>query len=206
MRIFLEALKELRDLDEDLTEDVASSLPAQCLPRDEVYDAIDSVKAGTYVNAGYLHEVTDKLVASAWRGGRGSEGNAKVRLFKVTEVYGRCGIDYESIQAIKDKRAAGIERQGNKYEMTPELGNKIFKSSTGKELLQIFPRSKSDIKSRYYISFDDEDLHEISKDEVKQYCVAAAFKPSGEFDPSKPMRWDLNNIYWFKNLGHSILR
>ena len=206
MNILLESLEELNDRNEELNENVESSIPVQCLPRDEVYNAIDSLKPGTYVNGGYLNEVTQTLVAAAFRGGRGSEGNPRVRIFKLTEVYGRCGIDYESIQAIKDKRAAGIERQGNRYEMTSELGNKIFISSTGKELLQIFPRSKADIRSRYYISLDDEDLREVSRQEIEQYCTAAAFKPSGEFDPSKPMRWDLNKIYWFKNLGHSMIR
>ena len=132
MNILLESLKELRDLGES----VESTIPAQPLPHDELYSAIDEVKPGTYVNVGYLKEVTKTHVQAKFTGGRGSEGNPMVRLFKATEIYGRIGIDHEAIQAIKDKRAAGIERVGNIYEIESELGNKIFKvPGTGNELL-----------------------------------------------------------------------
>ena len=207
MNILFESLRELRDLDEDLNEDVASSIPAQPLPHDELFNAIDELKPGTYVNVGYLNDVTKTYLQAKFTGGRGSEGNPMVRLFKATEIYGRCGIDHESIQAIKDKRAAGIERHGNLYEIESELENKIFRvPGTGNELLQIYPRSKSDVRVRYFISLDDEDLRECTRDELNTYCKPSALAPKGEFDPAAPMRLNLTKIYWFKNLGHSILR
>lgn len=217
MNILLESIKELRRsnnfkvnnrvMNESLTEDVESTIPVQPLPHDELFAAIDAAKPGAYVNVGYFKEVTKTHVQAKFTGGRGSEGNPRVRLFKATEVYGRCGIDHEEIQAIKDKRAAGIERHGNLYEIESELGNKIFKvPGTGNELLQLYPRSKSDLKSRYFISLDDEDLRVATKEEVELYCKASSIASRGEFDPSSPMRFNLNNIYWFKNLGQSILR
>lgn len=190
-----------------LIEDIQSSLPVQPLNRDELYHAIDEVKPGTYVHAGYFNDVTSRYLAAKYTGGRGSEGNPFVKLFKATEIYGRCGIDHEEIQAIKDRRAAGIERQGNRYEIESELGNKIFHiPSTGKDVLQIYPRSKADVKSRYFISVDNEDLRPATREELTQYCKPSAIAPSNkEFDPASPMRWDLTKIYWFKNLGHSII-
>ena len=207
MDILFESLRELRALDEELNEDVASTIPAQPLPHDELFAAIDAVKPGSYVNVGYLNEVTKNYVQAKFTGGRGSEGNPMVRLFKATELYGRCGIDHEEIQAIKDKRAAGIERHGNLYEIESELGNKIFRvPGTGSELLQIYPRSKSDVRVKYFISLDDEDLRECSREELEQYCKPSAIASKGEFDPSSPLRLNLAKIYWFKNLGQSILR
>ena len=202
MRIF-----DLENTENTIQEDVASTIPAQPLNREALYSAIDAVKPGTYVNVGYLNEVTNTYLQARFNGGRGSEGQPRVRLFKATEVYGRCGIDHESIQAIKDKRAAGIERHGNIYEIESELGNKIFRvPSTGSELLQMYPRSKSDVKSRYFISLDDENLRECTRDELNTYCKPSAIAPKGDFDPASPMRFNLSKIYWFKNLGHSILR
>ena len=200
-------VKEFIGMNESLKEDVQSTIPAQPLSHDELYAAIDAVKPGTYVNVGYLKEVTKTHLQAKFTGGRGSEGNPLVRLFKATEIYGRIGIDHEAIQAIKDKRAAGIERHGNLYEIESELGNKIFKvPGTGSELLQIYPRSRSDLKARYFISLDDEDLRVATKEEVEMYCKPSAIASRGDFDPSSPMRLNLNNIYWFGNLGHSILR
>lgn len=194
-------------VNESLNENVESTIPVQPLPHDELFAAIDAAKPGSYVNVGYFKEVTKTHVQAKFTGGRGSEGNPMVRLFKATEVYGRCGIDHEEIQAIKDKRAAGIERKGNLYEIESELGNKIFRvPGTGNELLQLYPRSKSDLKSRYFISLDDEDLRVATKEEVELYCKPSSIASRGEFDPSSPMRFNLNNIYWFKNLGQSILR
>ena len=192
---------------ESLKEDVASTIPAQPLPHDELFAAIDAVKPGSYVNVGYLNEVTKTYLQAKFIGGRGSEGNPLVRLFKVTEIYGRCGIDHESQQAIKDLRASGVERKGNIYEIESELGNKIFKvPGTGNELLQIYPRSKSDVKVRYFISLDDEDLRPATREEIELYCKPSAITPRGEFNPADPMRLNLAKIYWFKNLGQSILR
>lgn len=200
-------LKVFIRMNECLNEDVESTIPAQALPHDELFAAIDAIKPGTYVNVGYLNEVTKTYLQAKFTGGRGSEGNPMVRVFKATEIYGRCGIDHEEIQAIKDKRAAGIERHGNLYEIESELGNKIFHvPSTGSELLQIYPRSRSDVKVKYFISLDDEDLRECTRDELEMYCKPSALTPHGEFDASKPMRLNLSKIYWFKNLGRSILR
>lgn len=194
-------------VNESLDEDVESTIPAQPLPHDELVAEIDSAKAGTYVNVGYFKEVTKTHVQAKFTGGRGSEGNPSIRLFKATEIYGRCGIEHEEIQAIKDKRAAGVERKGNLYEIESELGNKIFRvPGTGSELLQIYPRSKGDLKSRYYISLNDEDLRVATKEEIEEYCKPSAIASRGDFDPTSPMRLNLNNIYWFKGLGHSILR
>ena len=207
MNILFESLRELRDLDEELNENVESTIPAQPLPHDELFSAIDQIKPGSYVNVGYLNEVTKTYLQAKFIGGRGSEGNPLVRLFKATEIYGRCGIDHENIQAIKDLRASGVERHGNLYEIESELSNKIFKvPSTGSELLQIYPRSKSDVKVRYFISLDDEDLREATREELEMYCKPSALASKGEFDPASPMRLNLAKIYWFKNLGHSILR
>lgn len=207
MNILLESLRELRNIDEELNENVESTIPAQPLPHDELFAAIDAVKPGSYVNVGYLNDVTKTYLQAKFTGGRGSEGNPLVRLFKATEIYGRCGIDHEEIQAIKDKRAAGIERHGNLYEIESELGNKIFRvPGTGNELLQIYPRSKSDVKVRYFISLDDEDLRPATREEIELYCKPSAIASKGEFDPASPMRLNLSKIYWFKNLGQSILR
>lgn len=204
MNSLMEALRKLNGI----SEDIESTMPARPLGRDAVYAAIEAVKPGTYVHVGYINDVTKNYVQARYAGGRGSAGNSDVKIFKVTEIYGRCGIDYEAIQAIKDRRAAGVERQGNKYTIEPELANKIFKvPSTGSELLQIYPRSKSDVKTRYFISVDGEDVRVASREDLERYCKPSAINsPVKEFDPAAPLRLNLNKIYWFKDLGNSILR
>lgn len=194
-----------------IEEDVESSMPAAPLNYDELYQAIVDTKNGTYVNVGYLKEIAPAAKYKA--GGRGhQEGDPVVRIFKATEVYGRVGVDRQNIQAYKDRvaaeREAGIERRAASYQVESEYENKIFIMPTGNKCLQIFPRSLSDLKSRWFISIDGGDLVPTSKAEVAQYCTASAIGSSNAdkpFSADTPLRLNLAKIYYYKDLGDSLM-
>lgn len=193
------------NLNENLSEDLNSSIPAKAIPRDVVYSAIEKIKPGAFLNVGYLNDVSDKYLQSKYTGGRGSEGNPQIRLFKATEIYGSCGQDYENRQAVKDLRASGVERKGSRYEVESELDKKIFKHPiTGNEVLQMYPRSLSDIKVKYYVSVNDGDLKPVAKSDIEVYCRPAVVAAKTGWDPTKPLKLNLTKIYWIKNLAKQI--
>ena len=190
-----------------LTEGVEDTIPVDFLLRDEVYDAIENViRSGATFKIGYFKELKPSDIASEFRGGRKAvAGNPIVRIFKATEADGQIGFDYENLKDVKELRASGVERQGNRYEVEQELGNKIMKAiGTGNSLIQFHPQ-QAGLSSKYFISFDGSDLEEISKADVKQYCIPSLFKNDGaEWDPTRVMRFNVNNVFWIKSKDFEI--
>jgi len=119
--------------------------------------------------------------AAAYRGGRGSDGNPFVRVFK--KIYlGRCytGYDYEKLGAVKAFRAeTGVERSdkptgvnfGN-YMNDNDLALKIADGANGK-LFRVILTFNCPKKSDYYITIDGGPLTEVTREEVVKYLTPA---------------------------------
>ena len=203
--------------EERLTESVDSSKPVATLSNSQVREALEKIGNGTFFYVGYFNEVTDRCVAAQYRGGRGSEGMPRVRVFKAMESLGSCGQDYENKQGVKELRAAGVERQGMRYEVEREegaMGKKVMTAvNTQNDMIQFYPGSDGTtpyIKTKYFISIDDGDLEEIAKADVIRYFTKSAASPR-PWNPNNPNNLILDRIYWMNqrkrdvDLGHSII-
>ena len=231
-----------------LHEDLQSSMPVRPLPEQEVIDFINNIPVargiekaedGTVIakarptcffKLGYFKEVP---VAAKFAGGRGSEGNPFVRIFKAIE-YNKLytGADYENLGAVKDYRKnTGIERSGEKtgfsYQGEGATVNKIGTYPNGDKALQAYLANNCQSKTKYFLSLDDGDLQEVTRQEVAQYLTPAnankllnpEARPktretsvnaeSGEeivvFNPQAVNRLKIKNIYMIGNLGQSII-
>lgn len=230
-----------------LEEDIQSTLPVTPLPENEVIDYINNIPVargiekaedGTVIakarptcffKLGYFKELE---VASKYRGGRGSEGMPMVRIFKAVE-YNKLytGAEYENLKGVKQyRKETGIERSGEKtgfsYQGEGATVNKIGTYANGDKALQAYLANNCQTRSRYYVSLDNGDLHEATREEVAQYLTPAnatkllnpEARPktkeisvnaeSGEeivtFNPQAVNRLKIANIYMIGNLGHSI--
>lgn len=219
----LNALKRLKEVESiNINEDVESSIPVQILPRNDVYDYIISVPEATadrppfFFPVGYIKELSSEIPAK-FRGGRGSEGNHKVRIFKCSEMTVYTGADYENLKATKNyRKETGKERSGERtgfsFSGDSAVVDKIGISARGDEQLQCYIRKGSKPKTKFFISLDDEDLREASRYEVAEYLTPAqANKVLGNIETSTGpeganiMRLKLSGIYRIGNLGHSIM-
>lgn len=234
-----------------LQEDVNSSLPAKALSHDELIDYIDSIpvaqaaqydeegnkianaKPPVFFKLGYLRELKD--IAAKYRGGRGSTPeDPMVRVFKATE-YSKLytGADYEALKAVKQyRKETGIARSGEKtgFSYGNENGdtvvNKIGRYADGSEALQAYIANDSRQKVKYFISLNDEDLHEATREEVAQYLTPAGARnilnpapvaktkstetdaegnQTTTYNPQQVNRFKISNIYMIGNLGQSIM-
>ena len=221
------------ETDESLKEDVNSSLPTQTLPVNEVKDYILNIPEATpnkppvFFKLGYIKEL-NREIPSKYRGGRGSEGEPFVRIFKCTE-YSKLytGADWKATNATKaaDKilgkeRHTG-EKTGFSFQGEDSVANRIGKYQDGSEALQAYIADDSRQKVKFFISLNDEDLKEASRDEVAKYLTpvmaakvlnpgsarkAAGVDAEGNEVFDKPInRFKLNNIYMIGNLGNSII-
>ena len=156
------------------------------------------------------------------QGGRGSEGQPFVRIFKASEyskLYTKAA--YENLGSTKAYRKetgkeAGGERTGF-HSTAADAGNilnAIGSYPNGDLALQAYPMSDNKIRVAYFISIDDADLVPATKEDVARYLTpAAAAKLLGtrEEDPEAPRsadninRFKLSGIYMIGNLGHSII-
>lgn len=210
------------DLEVELTEDVASSMPVSVLSHDEVYRYIENIPEATperppvFFQVGYIKELGSEILAK-FRGGRGSEDNPTVRIFKCSEMTVYTGADYESLKATKAfRKETGKERSGEKtgfsFSGDTAIVDKIGISAKGEEQLQCYVRKGTKSKSKYFISLNDEDLREASRQEVAEYLTPAqahrlldgadvAAGPEG----AKVVRLKLSGIYKIGNLGQSVM-
>lgn len=242
-------VNEIFGIEESLTEDIQSSLPVQPLPENEVVNYINDIPVargiekaedGTIIakarptvffKLGYFKELAD--IASKYRGGRGSTPeDPRVRIFKAVE-YNKLytGADYENLGAVKQfRKETGIERSGEKtgfsYQGEGTTVNKIGQYPNGDKALQAYLANNCATKAKYFISLNDEDLKEATKEEVAQYLTPAKARDllnpvarpktkevstdaeSGEeivvFNPQNVNRLKIKNIYMIGNLGHSL--
>lgn len=231
-----------------LQEDVNSSLPARALSHDELVDYIDSIptaqaaqydeegnkiasaKPPVFFKLGYLRELKD--IAAKYRGGRGSTADdPMVRIFKATE-YSKLytGADYEALKSVKQyRKETGIARSGEKTGFSygdDTIVNKIGRYADGSEALQAYIANDSRQKVKYFISLNDEDLHEATREEVAQYLTPAGARniltptqtPKTKsvetdaegnqtitYNPQQVNRFKISNIYMIGNLGQSIM-
>lgn len=217
---------------EELDEDFNSSLPVQALNPQEVryfierIPAADPAKPPVFFRLGYMKELT-KEIAAKFRGGRGSADQPRVRIVKCTE-YSKLytGVDWRETNATKaaDKilgkeRHTG-EKTGFSFGGDSSVANRIGVYGNNREALQAYIADGSQQKVKYFISLNDEDLREASKDEIAQYLTpesaaklsapttrkAAGFHPeTGEAIYDKPInRFYLDQIYMIGDLGHSL--
>ena len=232
-----------------LNEDLASTLPVHALPENEVIDYINNIPVakgieraedGTVIakarptcffKLGYFKQVE---VASKFRGGRGSKPEDPiVKIFKAIE-YSKLytGADYENLKAVKQfRKETGTERSGEKtgfaYQGEGTTVNKIGSYPNGDKALQSYLANNCKTKTKYYISINDGDVQEATRQEVAQYLTPAnankllnpEARPktveksvnaeSGEeivtFNPQAVNRLKIANIYMIGNLGHSIM-
>lgn len=239
----------LDDKTESLNEDLASTLPVHALPENEVYNfikdvplarGIEKAEDGTIIakarptsffKVGYFKQVE---VASKFRGGRGSKpGDPIVKVFKAVE-YSKLytGASYEDLKSVKQyRKETGIERSGARNGLTYQgegtIPNKIGVFPNGDKILQSYLANNCKTKSKYYISIDDGDVKEATREEVAQYLTPAnankllnpEARPktverstdaeSGEeivtYNPQVVNTLKLANIYMIGNLGHSIM-
>ena len=226
---------EIYEDKKSLKEDVTSSMPVTILPEDEVIDfvmAIEPARRGAPLKTfklGYIAE--SKAVAAKFRGGRGSvdkvtgERQPMVRIFKCTE-YSRLetAVDPRGTRAglyadkvLGSERHTG-ERTGFSY-TEDEKAFRIGEYTDGSKALQACINANSRQLVKYFISIDDGDLVEASREEVAQYLTPAeaaklnapkVYKPAGQDSEGndvydKPInRFKLTGIYMIGNLGNSI--
>ena len=219
---------------EDLTEDLQSfsSLPSQLLPVETVKNYILNIPAADpsrppkFFKLGYMKELINEI-PSKFRGGRGSEGNPKVRVIKCTE-YSKLytGVDWRSTDETKKADAVlGTarhtgDRTGFNFQGDDALANRIGVYPNGREALQAYIADDSRQKTKYFISIDDGDLVEISKDDLKQYLTpseaAKLDSPSvrkavgkdaegNDLFDKRINRFILDGIYMIGDLGHSVM-
>jgi len=241
-----EALKNRRL---KLKESVESSIPVHAIPQNELVDYINNIPVakgiekaedGTIIakarptcffKLGYFKEVQ---VAAKYRGGRGSTPeDPKVRVFKAVE-YSKLytGADYENLASVKQfRKETGTERSGEKtgfsYQGEGNTVNKIGSYANGDKALQAYLANNCKTRTKYFISLNDEDLKEASREEVAKYLTpgdankllnpearpktkeTSVNVESGEeiivFNPQAVNRLKLANIYMIGNLGQSIM-
>lgn len=207
-------IQKFNEIIEDcsLSEDIASSMPTKLLPRDEVYKAIDEIiRPGQKFKVGYFTDATNRYVAADYREGSRRQvalGNPIVKIFKATQADGIIGFDYENLKDVKELRASGVERKGSNYEIQQELGKKIQKNiSTGNSVIPFQPQPAG-LSSKFYISIDGSDLKEATKDDIRPYCTPSSLnsRGSGEWDPTRIMKFNVNNVYWIKSKDFEIGR
>ena len=225
-------LAGLTESDESLNEDVESSMPTQPLSVDQVKDYILNIPEASanrppvFFKLGYVRELTNEI-PSKYRGGRGSADQPKVRIFKFTE-YSKLytGADWKGTNATKqadkilgNERHTG-ERTGFSFAGDDAVANRIGTYRDGSEALQAYIADDSKQKVKFFISINDADLTEATKEEVAEYLTGAAaakllsgssktaagYDDAGNAVYDKPInRFKLNNIYMIGNLGYSIM-
>lgn len=231
MSTILQTLRQLYDTN-DINEDLAdfNTLPTQLLSVAEVKDFVRDIPEAApgrppfMFKLGYMKELGGEI-ASKFRGGRGSDGNPKVRIIKCTE-YSKLytGVPWTSTNATKqaDKilgkdRHTG-ERTGFNFQGEGNMVNRIGSYQSGKEALQAYIADTSVQKTKFFISIDDGELQEASRQEVAQYLTPATANrvlgndkkevevTDGPQVKDKPInRFALTNIYMIGNLGHSVM-
>lgn len=212
---------------ETIEEDVESSMPTDTLPVSDIYNFVDALPEATNTRPpqpfklGYIRELKAE-VSAKYRGGKDSDGQPYVRIFKASEyskLYTKA--PYENLGSTKAYRKetgkeAGRERTGFHSNNT-EAGNilnAIGSYANGDTALQAYPMRDNKIKVAYFISIDDADLVPATKEDVARYLtpyVAAkvlGLRPADEMTKSADNinRFKLTGIYMIGNLGHSIIR
>lgn len=238
-----------KNANESLDESLADTLPVQALPENEVIDYINNIPVakgiekaedGTIIakarptcffKLGYFKQIE---VAAKYRGGRGSTAeDPNVKVFKAIE-YNKLytGADYENLKSVKQfRKETGTERAGEKtgfsYQGEGATVNKIGAYPNGDKALQAYLANNCKTVTKYFISLNDGDVKEATRDEVAQYLTPAnankllnpEARPktkevstnaeSGEeivtFNPQAVNRLKIANIYMIGNLGHSIM-
>lgn len=213
---------------EEIVEDVSSSMPATPLSISDIHSFVDNLPEATpsrppqAFKLGYIRELKAEIPAK-FKGGRGSDGQPFVRIFKATEysrLYTKAA--YENLGSTKAYRKetgkeAGHERTGFQHSSDAETGtilNAIGAYPNGDLALQTYPMSDNKIKVAYFISIDDSDLAPATKEDIAMYLTpasAAKLLNTREVDAEAPRsadninRFKLSGIYMLGNLGHSII-
>lgn len=215
------------DVANNIREDVNSSIPATPLATNDIYSFVDNLPEATSTRPpqafklGYIRELKSEI-ASKYRGGRGSEGEPRVRIFKASEysrLYTKAA--YENLASTKAFRKetgkeAGNERTGF-HSTDSEAGNilnAIGSYPNGDLALQAYPFSDNKIKVAYFMSIDDADLVPCSKEDIAQYLTPASAAKvlntrsedaTTSTSADNINRFKLSGIYMLGNLGHSII-
>lgn len=213
---------EFEGIEESLNEDVDSTIPVQPLSEQEILDFVHSDEKATsnkgpmgkVFKLGYIAEATDSLVASAYRGGRGSvnketgEVLPRVRIFKCTEYTGCYLENYADSKVVKAARQGEEEGTSHERKGYTWVERGVFRKN-GTDFLALAPLMRSDfsVKRKFYLSINDGDLVPATKDDIAQYCKASALAPRPvSADGGRPtFTFLFKGIYMLGNLGSSIM-
>ena len=229
-----EEVKESLQEDVELTEDVASSMPVKILPAAQIKDFLknippvnaDDKRPPRFFKLGYIKELSSEI-ASKYKGGRGSAGEPKVRIFKCIE-YSSLYTGFSWYNTNDTKAADKVlgtarhtgEKTGFQHSADVEFKNKIGVYPDGSEAVQAYITEGSKKKVRYYISLDDADLQQADKNTIAQYLTPAAANkllnpapkaPAGVDANGNPVkdkdinRFKITGIYMIGNLGSSLI-
>lgn len=237
--ICIELLGPLHWLDQDVSkkdkvkeieEDFNSSKPVTPLPVADVKQFIANLPNPSYrvppvfFKLGYMREVP---VASKYRGGRGwTEDTPIVRILKCTEfssvytgsAWASTG-DTKAVDKLLGAERHTGERTNFQKSSEDQYKEKIGVYPNGKEALQAYISKTSGQKVKFFISINDGDLQEASREEVAQYVtskeadnilnpreiVHGVNMETGEVGAGTPVsRFLIDQIYMIGNLGRSV--
>lgn len=218
----LNQIKQLNNDSQPMHEDAESSMPIAYLPQAEIRDFIEAIPTPARgvpprpFSVGYARELTGDI-ASKYRGGRNaSTDDPVVRILKCEEMRVTTGYSYEAASSVKNYREiTGIERSGDRsgfnYGAEGSLVNKIGMTSGGNYLLSCFIVKGSKPSVKYYISVNNADFVEATKEEIAQYLTGSGrekilngVEPRIPGYPDNYRRLVLSKIYKIGNLGHSV--
>ena len=166
------------------------------------------------------------LPASKFTGGKGwREGTPIVTILKCTEFSSLyTATDWRRTRDTKEiDRVLGADRHtGERTGFNHDGINKIgyYHGDTSRPVLQAYLAHNSRKKVKYFISVNDGDMVEASRQEVAQYLIPAnankLLNPqaqdrgvdaqTGFIGSDTPInRYDIREIYMIGNLGHSIM-
>lgn len=214
---------------EEIAEDFNSSKPVTPLPVADIKHFIADLPnpadrvPPVFFKLGYMREIP---VSSKYKGGRRSqEGDPIVRIVKCSEFSSLyTGTAWQATQGTKrlDKelgvaRHTG-ERTGFEKSEDESFKEKIGVYANGKEALQAYIANNCKLRTKFFISLNDGDLVEASREEVAQYLPPSAAQKlmnstgptpqinaeTGELADTAINRFLLDRIYMIGNLGHSV--
>lgn len=227
----LEAFRDLSiDEDEVIEEDIASSMPVTILSPNDIENFARSQQKATSTtgpvahtfNIGYISDVTNRMVAAAYRGPEHKVDKETgellpiVRLFKCSEYTKAYLENYSDSKDTKRNRAGEdpeTEHHRTGYEW---VARGIFKSiKTGDLALGPLFQHDFKVKVKYFVSIDDGDLQETSLNDIAQYLTGSALSPRSYApkldDQGNPIitrptvTLPFKGIYMLGNMGHSII-
>lgn len=206
---------------EALTDEVVTVLPKQTI-LDFVHADVKATSAkgpmSKTFKVGYVSNAT-KMVAAAYKGKRGSDGNPIVNLIKCTEFSGCYLEHYSDSKVVKKARGEETEEEKMAHERKgyTYVERGVFHRNGDENALALAPLMKSNfnVKVKYFISFttkgentveETSAWEEISKEDLAKYCIPSALQAKKPYEAGQRPTFTLPfaGIYLLGNNGTSI--